>query len=656
MKIRKIEYSNFRNFKEKGSIEFSTDGRVTIIYGKNGDGKTTLHQLFQWILYNEVHFNKTATDKMYNLEFENNFEYGKTFSVIGSIDFEHAGSEYSARREYVYKKGLDSSEKIKEEFSIRKKGEDDDWGEKLAKPDEFIKELLPPGLSQYFFFDGESMIADLSTKGQDSAHKLKQSLYTMFDLNAFQQASEHIGSTDLKTTVLGKLFIDLGAGVDSGEVAAVKTNIDSAQNQIQKYKDDKEKYSKEKSEKKKFIQEVSEKIGSTQSKAEYERQRKAKIKERDMLLEEISDTQVQFGDYAAETFPKLLIAKKMKDAKGKIRLKIEQEKLMPGVNRILIDALIGSENEDKMCICGRPLYDEQLKRLQAYYKLLPPDSYKGLYDNFTKMAELWGEKYNRKVIEKYIQTILNKREAAAQCDSEIKRIEEAEKEGKGLQQLIEDRHTAEERVEKLETIITECDVNLNKYSMYLKKQMKKYEELTSTSDNYQKYLDLIEIMEKVKNYFAEQLEIKSQEYSAKLAVEIQNLINQMLTSKRTVTVTSDFLVTVADSLGNESKSEGQFAVVSFAFIGGILNMLSKETALTNKEYPLVLDGPFSKLDADQRQNVIDTIPAYAPQVIVFSKDDLRDYFKESQVGRVWTIKSNEEKNVAFVQEGYQWKK
>ena len=47
MKIRKIEYSNFRNFREKGCIEFSTDGKVTIIYGKNGDGKTTLHQLFQ---------------------------------------------------------------------------------------------------------------------------------------------------------------------------------------------------------------------------------------------------------------------------------------------------------------------------------------------------------------------------------------------------------------------------------------------------------------------------------------------------------------------------------------------------------------------------------------------------------------------------------
>ena len=45
MKIRKIEFENFRNFKEHGEIKCSVDGKVTIVYGKNGDGKTTLHQV-----------------------------------------------------------------------------------------------------------------------------------------------------------------------------------------------------------------------------------------------------------------------------------------------------------------------------------------------------------------------------------------------------------------------------------------------------------------------------------------------------------------------------------------------------------------------------------------------------------------------------------
>ena len=34
MKISKIEFENFRNFRDPGEIKCSTDGKVTIIYGK----------------------------------------------------------------------------------------------------------------------------------------------------------------------------------------------------------------------------------------------------------------------------------------------------------------------------------------------------------------------------------------------------------------------------------------------------------------------------------------------------------------------------------------------------------------------------------------------------------------------------------------------
>ena len=69
MKIKNIQYYNFRNFAEQGKIDFSTDGKITVVYGTNGDGKTTLHQLFQWILYGRVNFNRTTSaDRLYNLE------------------------------------------------------------------------------------------------------------------------------------------------------------------------------------------------------------------------------------------------------------------------------------------------------------------------------------------------------------------------------------------------------------------------------------------------------------------------------------------------------------------------------------------------------------------------------------------------------------
>ena len=185
--------------------------------------------------------------------------------------------------------------------------------------------------------------------------------------------------------------------------------------------------------------------------------------------------------------------------------------------------------------------------------------------------------------------------------------------------------------------------------------MKDYDKLTSESKEGEKVAQKIAIMQDVLERFTTRLANESLTYSQRLEENIQLLINEMLTSKRTVSVSREFAVRVTDSFGDESKSEGQFAVVSFAYIGGILKMLRSEEHLTTKEYPLVLDGPFSKLDPDQRQNVIDMIPKFAPQVILFSKDDLHGIFDGGNIGRVYTIVSNDEKNIAKIEEGRLWK-
>ena len=70
---------------------------------------------------------------------------------------------------------------------------------------------------------------------------------------------------------------------------------------------------------------------------------------------------------------------------------------------------------------------------------------------------------------------------------------------------------------------------------------------------------------------------------------------------------------------------------------------------------MLFRSPFSKLDPDQRQNVVNMLPTFASQVIVFSKDDLHDVISSENIGRVWTIESNDEKNIAKVEEGKLWK-
>lgn len=652
MRINKIEFENFRNFKDRGEIRCSTDGKVTIIYGKNGDGKTTLHQLFQWVFYGQVHFNKTTTDRLYNLEDESKRSFGETFDVLGRIDFDHNGSCFSLTRTYTYKKGLNDSEKIAEDLSLLKMDDDKNW-KPIDRPKEVIDKLLPSGLAEYFFFDGESMIADLRVKGKDSASKLRKALYSMFDLDMIESAIAHIGRTDLKTTVLGKLYLNKGSISSDGDISATKTNITSAQNRIEKCEQLLDKTTEEKNLKQDFVRSVSERIGSTKSKADYEKQRKALKAQRDLFIKNSENAEGDFGDDVLAIFPQLLISKVVADAKAKTNLKISQNKLPTGISKQLISYLLAETTTE--CICGNPLCSKSKAHISEYLEMLPPKSFTKLYNEFTVTAKNWGKGFDKNKIEKHILAVLSNSEQAEQCDNQIRELDEIEKKSPDIEELVIARQQAESDIDELEQAITEIKTDIKKYEIYLKKQMEIFDRLTTATINGKLITARINIMEQVLDYFKKKLNDESIRYSQKLEENIQMLIDNMLTSKRMVSVSPEFSVRVTDSFNDESKSEGQFAVVSFAYIGGILKMLQSEESLSSKEYPLVLDGPFSKLDPDQRQNVINMIPEFAPQVILFSKDDLQKVFAPKDIGRVWTIMSNAEKNVARVEEGYLWK-
>lgn len=649
MKISKIEFQNFRNFKDRNVITCSTDGKMTIIYGLNGDGKTTLQQLFQWVFYNEVHFNKTANDKLYNLVFEKFVDYGEEFNVWATIDFEHEGDNYSLRREWVYKKELKDSKKIREDLSLMKKDNKNNWNV-LTKPDLIIDEILPPGLSEYFFFDGESMLADLRVKGRESANKLRRALYSMFDLDLYEDAINHIGYTDRKTTVLGRLFLSKSGSNDT-QVRGIKADIENTQTRISNLESSLTSMRDEKKEREEFVKNASEEIGGTLSKKHYEQKRRDLQKQRDENLRDLETVKGEFGKAIIKEVPRLFAAKAFRNNAHKINVESEKSKLIPGVKPRLIESLL----KENTCVCGQSLGEKEYAHLKEYLNLLPPKSYIDLYSTFEGMIGVYEKDYEVSSFTEPIEHALDYSERAKEKDAEIAKVDEAEKNSdSSIQELIEARQDAEERIKELTDTIEENSTQLKIHQVRLRKLNKKFDEETAAADENKTTNKKIELMEAVREEFEVLLEERSVEYSEKLEEQIQLLLNEMLTSKRTVSVTSDFFVRVFDSNDDESKSEGQFAIVSFAYIGGVFKLLQSVSSLKGKEYPLVLDGPFSKLDNIQRQNVIDGLPGFAPQTIIFSKDNLQDYIDEKQVGHIWTLQSNEEKNVATIKEGFLW--
>ena len=497
------------------------------------------------------------------------------------------------------------------------------------------------------------MIADLRVKGKDSAGKLRKALYSMFDLDVVESAIAHIGRTDLRTTVLGKLYLSKGTISSGSQISATKTNIEQIQVRLAKFEQDIADATAEQTAKQNLLVELSEKIGGHKSKSDYERQRKACKTQRDIFLKNAEAAQASFGDAVLDMFPQLLISKAVADAKKKIHLKVEQQKLPGGVNKKLINYLLAAGTTE--CVCGRPLCAEEKAHIEAYLSMLPPKSFSSLYQEFSNTARIWGKGYDKSRIEAYIMSVLENNKQASECDNRVRELDEAEKKSPDIESLIVARQQAESDLRELGQQLEKLIVDKKKLEVLLKQRMRLFDQYTQENAAAVKVNGKIQVMEQVAAYFRRKLEQASLTYSQSLEANIQSLIDAMLTSKRKVAVSPEFSVRVTDSFNDESKSEGQFAVVSFAYIGGILKMLRSEEQLSAKEYPLVLDGPFSKLDPDQRQNVVNMIPEFAPQVILFSKDDLHGVFAEENIGRVWTIVSNEEKNVARIEEGHLWK-
>ncbi len=653
MKISRIEFENFRNFRDHCRMDFPTDGSVSVIYGPNGVGKTTLHQLFQWIFYGDVHFNKTASNKMYNLEFEQAASFHQVFSVLGVIDFEHPNADgvieyYSLRREWIYQKEQQESKIINKKFRLSKKI-GDDWKTVSDDPVNIIEQILPSGLSQYFFFDGESMIADLSQKGRDSAKSLRKALYSIFDLDIYEQALVHIGTQSSGTsTVLGKLYFSRAENSTNADVIKARGLyrqalkwVEDLEEKIRSCNVAIERYKQE-------AQELSEQIGSNPSQETLEKRRK-KAKDSIKALETAIQRETKaFGETIMANYPYLLLARMVEEAQVRIGLKVEEEKLLPGLTKELVLSLL----KENTCLCGNPITDAERTSLNNLLKMFPPLSYKYIYDQFKNNAIRWSTTYDSEALLKHLNAIFEYRDQIAELQIEIHDIDEEQKQGENVDALIAKRAKAEESQRYWRNELEKVTKDLGLQDQIKKQRKKKLDELLAANNANKSIDEQIAIMEAVRIYFDSTLKSSAKHYSETLRSTIQELLGKMLTSTRQVSMTEKFELSVKDSFGDEAKSEGQFAVVSFAYIGGIFKLLGDVPELKGKEFPLILDGPFSKLDVIQRQNVINTIPAYAPQVILFSKDDINNCFGETGIENVWTIYSNAERNVSRVEKGY----
>ena len=185
---------NFGPYKGKNIIDFTDSKGVSIFWGDNGRGKTTLLNAFRFALFGSVqrrHGTLRTLREMENYESREDGIYG--FSV--SIHMKNGDDSYELSRTYQLKNGVT---KPKSDADYEKKTFLKMNGSILSPQDRdhVLNVLMPEQVSRFFLFDGELLqeYEELVIDEANSGERIKEAIEKILGVPVLQN-----GASDLET-------------------------------------------------------------------------------------------------------------------------------------------------------------------------------------------------------------------------------------------------------------------------------------------------------------------------------------------------------------------------------------------------------------------------------------------------------------------------
>ena len=650
MLIQSIKLENFRQFKGKQEIDFSTDKikNVTVVMGENGAGKTTLEQAFLWCLYGRTAF---RVKELINREVRDAAWPKDKCNVSVELHIIHEGRHFRITRKQRLTKGLRTDKTEPDFFNVAMRDENGDWDNCVNEiaSEAKVKELLPYELSRFFFFDGErieAMSKELLEKKQSK--NFEDAVRGLVGLSAIQSAIEHFGSTTKKTSVIGRfnqeVSVDANVKVNEMEVeiekiaSQIQTDEEESQqleNEIQRFAQDYGKWQKE----------LSDMSDDIERRERYEQCRR-EVKDRERKLQELQkEFMKSFSHRAGEVLSQPLLQPAMGELKSADKL----DKGIPHIHADTIDFLLNR----KKCVCGASLAndEEKIRTLRELIKSLPPYSIGQMIGRFSSNIK---QRVNS--CEGFWDFFNFQMKQMRELYSEIDTLND------NISDLVDDM-ADQSKVQVIKKNMNEASINENKLKVEYrqvisrlsqrKERLKKLEtdriKILSENERNQVNLRYLRYAKRVcdilqENYVSKEIEVRK---------ELEDTINRIFEDiydggiQLHVSERYNISTTVTDTYGEvngddlEQNTAQSYAII-FAFISGIITMAKNRDDFGKEEnlhkstdgYPLVMDAPLSSFDKKRIHRICTALPEIAEQVIIFIKDTDGETAEEHLAGKI----------------------
>lgn len=667
MLFTRLTVENFGLFRGKHAFDLGPqdpEKPIVLFGGKNGAGKTTLFEAVRLCLYSNSFQGYPLSRAKYEEYLRSRIHRYRGIDVqpdTASVGLEFEYVQFGQKDRYEVKRTWKRGEsRVADLLQIYRNGED--LGDVESEQwQDFLKELIPQGVSKLFFFDGEK-IQHLAEDEPDNTY-LRESLHSLLGLDIV----EHLQS-DLKIhmtrqrrhldTETEKTIKDLKKQKDelTEKLQKLRQNRAQLQNEIDNTVAHVERHEHK----------IAKEGGSFANKREEMKVLKGQLdKEIEIVENRIRELCVGLLPFALIPDFLRMVSKRIVEEQRYRELEASRKKLDETLH-ILQESIedptfwhdVELSSQDRMKLTERisVFFKERVKptsdvqNFRPLHQLSMADERKilewidfVLNDSPTELKELTQE----------LESLSRQRQKVETSLSRIPPDDILHPLLEDLKRMNNELGALQQKSKTLDEAIRQTEFKHGEVMRQLRKQLdlqEGYADILSKNDLASRVLRALD------TYKVGLREAKIQSLSENLLTCINELSHKKA-FERVEIDPQNFAITLygpdRNPIPKEQLSAGEKQIYAIAMLWALART-------SGRPLPFIIDTPLGRLDSDHRLNLIDNFfPRASHQVIIFSTDTEIDqrYFEELQpfISRVYHLEFDRDEGQTSVSEGYFWK-
>ena len=644
MIINKLILHNFGVYASTNIFEFHGKKPIVLIGGMNGRGKTTFLEAVLLALYGSNSF-------AYNESKYKTFgQYLKSFVNITDgtlrtyVDLEFSMDSENKEIYRIYREWTGDKKRTNENISVYKDQEfnqflTDNWTM-------FIENILPSGLSNFFFFDGEK-IAELAV--ENTSDQMKESIKSLLGISVLDLLQSDLGR------IINRTSKNQVLNTEANEIEGLRENKEKASTVLEKLDNELEELNKKKTELQHKLESVRQEYISKGG--DIVTQRHELFQKRTDISSRMENGREQLVLDAASELPLVLV----KDLLRNIREKAEIEQ----DNRMLTVALQKMEQYSSEYETENGEDKEAIIRFIEYVSGKTKRKYTRISYNISDSSLF----HLQMLLD---EQLLDKKLAVKSRQNDMIMMQaEADQLDSYLSVDIDEKAIAKiyKNIKQLEQELIEIDVQITRKSNERRtangELMSATSEFSKRVESYLKKVELNDDSDRIIKYshmantILEEYKVRLQKNKIEIVAETMTSCYKRLANKKNliekiemdpVTLDLKYFDSDGKEVNKSSLSAGEKQLM-------VISLLWALALCSKKKLPVIIDTPLSRLDSAHRVSLIQTyFPQASEQTIILSTDSEIDknYYEimKDNIGDEFTLIYDDETKSTTIKKGY----